>query len=137
MRNKGFWIDLIGLSAAVACALALALAVISATTALALPAREMPSAVGADDAASRPKTFTGVVTDTSCRARHPASDKNAAECTRECVKKGARYALVAGDNVYTLDGDADEVNRLSGQRVQVEGILEGRVVTVNSIALAQ
>ena len=137
MKNKGFWLQLIGLCAVVACALAIALAVVSATTALALPAREMPSAVGVDDAASRPKTFTGVVTDTSCRARHSASDKNAAECTRECVKKGARYALVAGDNVYTLDGDAEEMNRLAGQRVQIEGILEGRIVTVNSIAATQ
>ena len=137
MKQKGFWVGLIGLCVAVACALAIALAIVSATTALALPAREMPSVVGADDGASRPRTFTGVVTDTSCRARHPASDKNAAECTRECVKKGAKYALVAGDSVYMLDGNADEVDRLSGQRVQVEGILEGRVVTVSSIAAAQ
>jgi hypothetical protein len=136
MKQKGFWLGLISLCAAVACALVIVLAIVSATTALALTAREVSAAVAAD-AANGPKTFTGVVTDTSCRARHPASDKNAAECTRECVKKGARYALVAGDNVYMLEGDADEVNRLSGQRVQVEGILAGRVVTVNSIAMAQ
>jgi hypothetical protein len=133
MEQRGFWLGLIGLCAAVACALAIVLAILSATTAMALTARGVPAAVGAD-APNGPKTFTGVITDTSCAARHPASDKNAAECTRECVKKGAKYALAAGDNAYLLDGDAAEVDRLSGQRVQVVGILEGRVVTVNSIA---
>jgi len=31
--------------------------------------------------------------DSMCGAHHMEKDKSAAECTRECVKKGTKYAL--------------------------------------------
>ncbi len=40
-----------------------------------------------------PKTLTGTVSDSMCGAHHMEKDKSAAECTRECVKKGTKYAL--------------------------------------------
>src|SRR2546421_10551380 len=47
-----------------------------------------------------PKTLTGTVSDSMCGAHHMEKDKSAAECTRECVKKGTKYALVVGKKVY-------------------------------------
>ena len=46
------------------------------------------------------KTYTGTVSDAMCGAKHTGS---AAECTRGCVSKGSKYALVVGDKVYTLE----------------------------------
>src|SRR5437016_11198307 len=40
------------------------------------------------------ETLTGIVSDSMCGAHHMAKDKSAAECTRECVKGGMKYALV-------------------------------------------
>jgi hypothetical protein len=44
-------------------------------------------------------------------------DKSASECTRECVKKGAKYALVVGEKVYAPDGHEAELDKLAGERV--------------------
>jgi hypothetical protein len=136
MKQRRFWLGLVGLCVAVACALAIVLAVVSAATALAVTSGELPAALGKGDAVNRQQKFTGVVTDGFCGARHTAADKNAAECTRACVKKGAKYVLVGPDKSYLLDGNMAEVSRLSGQRAQVVGWLEGNVVTVDSIAAA-
>jgi hypothetical protein len=40
--------------------------------------------------------LTAVVSDSMCGAQHMAKDKTAAECSRECVKSGSKYALVVG-----------------------------------------
>jgi len=136
MWKNRFWLALVGLCAAGACAFAVALALISATTALAFPSHQDPEATEASQD-SQQKTFTGVVTDTSCGARHMQADKNAAQCTRECVRKGASFALVDGDRLYRLEGDRAEIDKHAGQRAQVRGLLEGNVVTVHSVAPAQ
>jgi hypothetical protein len=138
MRKNQFWLGLVGLCAAAACALAIALALVSATTALAFASHPDPEPVEANqDTASQQKIFTGVITDTSCGARHMEADKNAAQCTRECVRKGASYALVAGDRVYRLEGDTAEIDKHAGQRAQIRGLLEGNVVTVTGVGPAQ
>ena len=48
------------------------------------------------------ETITGEVSDAMCGAKH-MMEGSAAECTRACVCKGSKYALVSGDKVYTLD----------------------------------
>src|SRR5215472_5875850 len=45
------------------------------------------------------------------RASHMAKDKTPAECARMCVKNGMKYALVVGDNVYTLSGHEAELDK--------------------------
>ena len=47
------------------------------------------------------KSYTGTVSDAMCGAKHAMPD--AATCTRGCVGKGSKYALVVGDKVYTLE----------------------------------
>ena len=54
-------------------------------------------------AASSTQTFTGKVSDAMCGAKHTeAGIARQADCVRACVQKGANYALVVGDKVYTL-----------------------------------
>ena len=53
-------------------------------------------------AANKPQAFTGKVSDAMCGANHMMAGE-ASECTRVCVRKGSKYALVVGDKVYALD----------------------------------
>src|SRR5262249_51384882 len=69
----------------------------------------------------RPATVTGVVSDSMCRPHHMAKDKTPAECTRICIKQGMKYALVAGDKVYILEGHESELDKFAEQRVTVAG----------------
>jgi len=62
--------------------------------------------------------------------------KSAAECTRDCVKKGTKYALVVGRKVYTLDGHEAELDKLAGASATVKGSVMGEVVMVESVAAA-
>jgi hypothetical protein len=83
------------------------------------------------------KTLTGVVSDSMCGAKHMAKDKSAADCTRECVKAGSNYALVAGGKVYPLKGDKAELDKYAGQRATVKGTLDGNNINVQSITGAK
>jgi hypothetical protein len=81
--------------------------------------------------------LTGVVSDSMCGAKHMATGKTAAQCTRECVKTGMDYALVVGKKVYVLKGDKTEIDKLAGKRATVRGSVSGNTVTVESIAAAK
>lgn len=51
-----------------------------------------------------------------------------------CIKQGMKYALVAGDKVYTLEGDESELEKLAGQKVTVAGKLTGDTLAASSVA---
>src|SRR5215469_15681521 len=105
MLHNRFWLNLVGLCTIIACAFALVLAILSASAALAFTPHSDPQTQpqARQDAGPQQRVFNGVVTDSYCRARHMAAGKSAAECTRECVGKGASYVLVAAEGVYRLD----------------------------------
>jgi len=91
--------------------------------------------------AAGPSTFTGTVSDAMCGAQHMEPGVTPADCTRTCVSKGAKYALVVGDKVYTLDGEnkaaLDELNKLAGQKAEVKGKANGDTIEVSSVAAAK
>ena len=88
-------------------------------------------------AASKAETFVGQVSDAMCGAQHMEPGATPAGCTRTCVSKGAKYALVVGDKVYTLDGEnraaLDALNGLAGQKAKVTGTAKGDTIEVNSV----
>ncbi len=89
-------------------------------------------------AADKPQAFTGKVSDAMCGAKHMMAGASDADCTRACVKQGSKYALVVGDNVYTLEGgDADMLYKLAGQKATVTGTLKEKTITVASVAAAK
>lgn len=139
MLHNRFWLNLVGLCTIIACIFALALAVISASAAIAFPSHQDPEAQpqAKQDAVPQQRAFNGVVTDSSCHARHTVAGKGAAECARECVGRGSSYVLVGGEGVYRLDGNTTELDKVAGERVQVIGMLDGHVLTVSSISAAQ
>lgn len=90
------------------------------------------------EGAAKNKTLTGVVSDTACGAKHTMMPgKSDAECTRACVSKGSKYALVVGSKVYTLEGQSDELNKLAGEKAKVTGMVSGDTIQVSSVAPAK
>src|SRR5216683_6510416 len=83
------------------------------------------------------QTITGTVSDAMCGAHHMMQGASAAQCTRECVKRGSDYALVSGDKVYTLKGGKTQLDKFAGQNVTIKGKVDGKTVTVDSIVAAK
>ena len=82
-------------------------------------------------AASQP--LDGVISDSMCGRKHMESGKTDAQCTQACIKKGASYALVTKDKVYTLTGKTKAIAPFAGKHVQVEGSVNGDTITVTAV----
>jgi hypothetical protein len=91
-------------------------------------------------AADSTQIFTGKVSDAMCGAKHTEGSLAPAACVRACVQKGANYALVVGDKVYTLktsDKTAlDELNKLAWVQAKVTGTANGDTISVTSVTAA-
>jgi hypothetical protein len=87
------------------------------------------------------QTFTGKVSDAMCGAKHTEGNLAPAACVRDCVKKGANYALVVGDKVYTLNtsdkATLDELNKLAWEQAKVTGTADGDTISVKSVTAAK
>ncbi|MGH9529258.1 MAG: hypothetical protein ACRD2S_04985 [Terriglobales bacterium] len=87
------------------------------------------------------KTYVGKVSDAMCGAQHMEPGVSPAACTRACVAKGAKYALVVGSKVYTLDGEDKaslaELDKMADQKVKVTGTADGDTIQVASVAPAK
>jgi len=88
-------------------------------------------------AAGNTQTFTGKVSDAMCGAQHMEAGIAPADCVRACVQKGAKYALVVGDKVYTLDTSdkaaLDELSKLAWEQAKVTGTVNGDTISVRSV----
>jgi hypothetical protein len=86
--------------------------------------------------AAKGKSFTGVVSDSMCGAKH-AMPGDAAACTRACVGKGSKYALVVGDKVYTLETSdkvaLETLDKQAGAKATVTGTEKGDTITVTAV----
>jgi hypothetical protein len=91
-------------------------------------------------AAGTTQTFTGKVSDAMCGATHTEGIAPAA-CVRACVQKGAKYALVVGDKVYTLDTSDQAtlatLNKLSWEQAKVTGTADGTTISVKTVTAAK
>jgi len=86
------------------------------------------------------KSYTGTVSDSMCGAKHamPGDD---AGCTRACVAKGSKYALVVGDKVYTLETSNKAalatLDKQAGAKATVTGTEKDNTITVTSVRAAK
>ncbi len=83
------------------------------------------------------KTLTGVVSDAMCGATHMMKDQPDAECLHYCLQQGTKYALVAGNNLYTLEGHQAQLDKYAAQKATVKGTLQGQSLTVESVIPAK
>jgi hypothetical protein len=85
-------------------------------------------------AADSVQPFTGKVSDAMSGAKHTEGSIAPAACVRACVQKGAKYALVVGDKVYTLrtsdQAALDEHNKLAWEQARVTGTASGDTIPV-------
>src|SRR5579885_1440069 len=84
------------------------------------------------------RTITGIVSDTTCGANHRTAD--AAACARDCMKKGAEYALVVNGDVYTVKAATAQKTQLArhvGKTVVVRGDLDGMTITATDVSTAK
>jgi hypothetical protein len=86
--------------------------------------------------AAQKKTLTGTISDAMCGAKHKMTDVSAAECTNKCVGMGGKYALVVGSTVYELEGKADDLKNLAGEKVKLTGTVDGKKIQVESVSKA-
>jgi len=90
--------------------------------------------------AAKESSFTGTVSDSMCGAKH-AMPGDAASCTRGCVSKGSKYALVVGEKVYTLETSdksaLDTLDKQAGAKVTVTGTEKDNTITVSKVAAAK
>lgn len=90
--------------------------------------------------AAKIQTFTGIVSDAMCGAKHMMPGDDAA-CLRACVQKGSKYALVVGEKVYTLDtkdkATLDQLDKLAAAKATVQGEADGDTIEVKSVAPAK
>lgn len=86
------------------------------------------------------KSFTGTVSDSMCGAKHAMPGDDAA-CTRACVGKGAKYALVVGDKVYTLETSNKAalatLDKQAGAKATVTGTEKDNTIMVSSVKPAK
>jgi uncharacterized membrane protein YoaK (UPF0700 family) len=74
-----------------------AAAFVAFSTVLTAAQMQTPASSKAEDSSAAPTVLTGTLSDSMCGAQHMEKGKSAAECTRECVKGGTKYALVVGE----------------------------------------
>jgi len=90
--------------------------------------------------ASEAHTFTGIVTDAMCGAKHMMEGDSVA-CLRACVQKGSKYALIVGDEVYALDTEDKAalatLDQLADQKATVTGQANGDEIEVSSVSPAK
>jgi hypothetical protein len=134
--QKGSWFGLITFCSLMTLAASLGLAMLFAGGAAAFAVSD-PQQVQKSDAVAE-QTFSGMITDSQCGARHDQSTgKRPADCARMCVRNGSKYVLVNGDQKNILEGKEVELDHLAGQRATVTGTLNGDTIKVSSVALAK
>ena len=100
-----------------------------------LAAATLLAASGMAQEKGKTVTFTGQISDTMCGAKHtmmPAGHEK--ECTMDCMKMGAKFALVVGDKVYQLDGKEAELAKFAGGKAKVSGTLDGMKIHVTAVS---
>jgi len=87
-------------------------------------------------AADKPQSYTGVVSDAMCGAKHQMAG-NPADCQKACVKGGSAYALVVGDKVYKLAGNTADLEKIGVGKATVTGTAKDDTIDVQSVAAAK
>lgn len=86
------------------------------------------------------QVFVGFITDTECGPDHApmrAKGDNDKECTLKCVAKGATFGFVdaARQHFFQLD-DQERPRPFAGDKVRIEGRIEGDTIRVTKISAA-
>ena len=86
-------------------------------------------------AADAPQSFTGVITDTMCGAKHEMM-KGAPDdqCVNMCAKGSSDYALYDGKDIWKLS-DQKKAARFPARKVIVRGTANASTKTINVVSI--
>lgn len=83
-------------------------------------------------------TLTGVITDDMCGKTHTMmAGKPDADCVRECVRSGAKFAVMSNGKLVVLAGKDSELSTLAGKKATISGELKGNTLNVTSVVAAK
>lgn len=109
--------------------------------ALAACAASLSAQTQTADVGRRPHvdTWTGVISDSMCGLHHESGaegqETTPAQCTRDCVRGGSKYVLVADGQVYAIaNQDHEGLPAHAGEPVTVTGSLERDAITIATVA---
>jgi len=89
--------------------------------------------------ANEKQTLSGTVSDSMCNTQHMGGTP--ADCTRNCIGHGAKYTLVVGEKVYSLNTTDKALlavlDKEAGKNVTVTGSVNGVGVDVSSVVPAK
>lgn len=81
------------------------------------------------------ESWSGVIADSSCGAKHKAGTEADAKCAAACIKnKGASAVFVSGDNVYKIDNQ-DAIKGHEGHKVTITGKMTGDSIHIDSVKM--
>lgn len=81
-------------------------------------------------------SWTGVVSDEHCGAKHSKASEAAAGCVAKCVSGGAKYVLVSEGKVYKVEPQ-DKFSSFAGKSVKVSGKEDSGTITAASVEAAE
>jgi len=82
--------------------------------------------------------LSGTISDANCAAKHEAASASDTACVQRCVQRGAAPVFVSQGKVYQIAADSrDKVKEVLGQKVTVEGKLDGTTLTIESVQAAK
>jgi hypothetical protein len=88
------------------------------------------------------QTLTGKISDSNCKDKHPGGEHEGkkmtdADCTRVCLKKGAKYVFVSEGKVYQLANQSSKtIASHAGEDVKLTGEIKGDTITATKITSA-
>ena len=79
-------------------------------------------------------SLTGSISDANCGAKHTAGTAADKSCVEGCIKKGADAVFIHDGQVLKIAADSkDKVTPFLGDKVKVNGKIDGDTVTIKSI----
>jgi hypothetical protein len=98
-------------------------------------------ASGAAPALAAVETWTGKISDSHCGAMHQAAAEHEkkmsdADCTKKCVKGGAKYVFVHEGKVLSIENQAfTDLGKHAGHTVTLTGEMTGDTIKVSKIEM--
>ena len=80
------------------------------------------------------ETWTGVIGDKKCGAKHTAGTEADAKCAQTCIKGGQDAVFVVGDHVVPI-ANPEMIKGHEGHKVTITGKMDGDKVVVESVKM--
>ena len=83
-------------------------------------------------------SWTGVISDAGCGAKHADASEASIKCVQRCVGRTGAAVLVVGDKVVKIsDSSKDKIKEHLGHKVTISGKMEGEAISVDSVEMAK